>query len=423
MIMIKAKAKSLELYTEVDENLPSRLIGDDIRIRQVLINLLNNAVKYTEKGSVTLAVSGESNDGEIILHFEVRDTGIGIKKDDLPKLYEQFTRIEEARNRNIEGSGLGMSITVQLLDLMGSHIDVSSVYGEGSCFYFDLKQEIKDITPIGNLSERIKEQEQEYQFNTGFTAPETDILVVDDNAVNRKVVRNLLKETLIRIDEADSGEQCLEKVVNKKYDLIFLDHMMPGLDGIETLHAMETLEGNMNHGVPVIALTANAVTGAKEMYLKEGFNAFLTKPIIYAKLEKMIMQYLPKEKITGGNIGLNAPQIEGSDSSEIRELLEGIPEINLEYAYLHNNSPEALYDIMVDFAKLIESDADALESFRSKLPDEEALKQYRVKVHSMKASASMIGATSISGVARMLEVAAINSKIDVIQQVTPVFLT
>lgn len=423
MISIKAKGKTLELVTEVDENLPSRLIGDDIRIRQILINLLNNAVKYTEKGSVTLAVSGQTNGEEITLHFEVRDTGIGIKKEDLPKLYEQFTRIEEARNRNIEGSGLGMSITVQLLGLMGSHIDVSSVYGEGSCFYFDLKQGVKDKTPIGNLSERIKEQEQEYQFKTGVMAPEADILVVDDNAVNRKVVRNLLKGTLIRIDEADSGEQCLEKVVNKKYDMIFLDHMMPGLDGIETLHAMKTLEGNMNNGVPVIALTANAVTGAKEMYLSEGFDAFLSKPIMYTKLEKMIIQYLPEEKIVEGSMEEDAPQTAGSDSPEINELLEKIPEINLEYAYMHNNSPEALYDIMVDFAKLIDSDADALENFRSKLPDEEALKQYRVKVHSMKASAAMIGAMSISGVARMLEVAAINGNIDVIEQVTPAFLS
>lgn len=423
MISIKAKGKTLELFTEVDENLPSRLIGDDIRIRQILINLLNNAVKYTEKGSVTLAVSGQTNGEEITLHFEVRDTGIGIKKEDLPKLYEQFTRIEEARNRNIEGSGLGMSITVQLLGLMGSHIDVSSVYGEGSCFYFDLKQGIKDKTPIGNLSERIKEQEQEYKFETGVIAPDADILVVDDNAVNRKVVRSLLKETKIRIDEADSGEQCLEKVVNKKYDLIFLDHMMPGLDGIETLHAMKTLEGNMNKGVPVVALTANAVTGAKEMYLREGFDAFLSKPIIYSRLERMIKEFLPKEKMPDIMADINDSLTEDADSSEIKELLEKIPEINLEYAYLHNNSPEALYDIMVDFAKLIDTDADALDNFRSKLPDEEALKQYRVKVHSMKASAAMIGAMSICGVARMLEVAAINGNIDVIEQVTPAFLS
>ena len=199
--------------------------------------------------------------------------------------------------------------------------------------------------------------------------------------------------------------------------------MMPGLDGIETLHAMKTLEGNMNNGVPVIALTANAVTGAKEMYLSEGFDAFLSKPIMYTKLEMMIIQYLPEEKIVEGSMEEDAPQTAGSDSPEINELLEKIPEINLEYAYMHNNSPEALYDIMVDFAKLIDSDADALENFRSKLPDEEALKQYRVKVHSMKASAAMIGAMSISGVARMLEVAAINGNIDVIEQVTPAFLS
>lgn len=422
MISIKAKAKSLELRTEVDENLPSRLIGDDIRIRQILINLLNNAVKYTEKGSITLAVSGETNADGVMLRFEVKDTGIGIKKEDMPKLYEHFTRIEEERNRNIEGTGLGMSITIQLLDLMGSHIEVTSEYGKGSCFYFDLKQGIKDATPIGNLSKRIREQESEYKYKTSFTAPEADILVVDDNAVNRKVVRNLLKSIKVRIDEADSGEQCLEKVVNKKYDLILLDHMMPGLDGIETLHAMKKLDGNMNVGVPVIALTANAVTGAKEMYLREGFDAFLSKPIIYSKLEKMITDYIPKEKIIENDLDFSAFDISYEGSSEIADILKEIPEINLEYAYWHNNNPQDLYDTMLDFAKLIDTEADALLGFMEKLPDEEALKQYRVKVHSMKASAAMIGAISLSGVARMLEVAAINGKTDVIRQVTPAFL-
>ena len=195
MIYQKAVSKELSVEIHVDENLPSRLLGDDIRIRQILLNLLNNAVKYTQHGSVTLSVNGKRNEKTELLHFEVKDTGIGIKKEDLPKLFEEFERIEENRNHNIEGTGLGMSITVQLLKLMDTHLDVSSTYGVGSVFSFELEQDIIDDSPIGKLSERIKQQSQEYAYETAFTAPDADILVVDDNAVNRKVFRNLLKNT------------------------------------------------------------------------------------------------------------------------------------------------------------------------------------------------------------------------------------
>ncbi|MDD6570871.1 MAG: ATP-binding protein [Thermoflexaceae bacterium] len=433
MISHRAKTKELDLNLSLDENLPSRLKGDDVRIRQVLINILNNAVKYTNEGGVTLFVSGDRKEDKMILHFRVTDTGIGIKEEDLPKLFEEFSRIEEDRNRNIEGTGLGMSITVQLLKLMGSHLNVTSVYGEGSSFFFDLEQGIADETPIGNLSERIKKQEQEYTYEIAFTAPDADILAVDDNAINRKVLRQLLKDTLVRIDEADSGEECLKKIAEKKYDLIFLDHMMPGMDGIETLHSFGFVEGNKNIDTPVVALTANAVTGAKEMYLNNGFTAFLTKPIIFAKLEETIKQLLPADKLKPGNVKMEYSQIdrlnedrrldEKDNQEEIEQLLESLPEINLEYAYIHCNSPQDLYEIIVDFIKMTDYEADELESYAVKIhTDEEALKQYRIKVHSMKASAAMIGAVHLSGMARLLELAAINNKKDTIDNVTPVFL-
>lgn len=426
MNMIYHKAKSKDLYAtiNIDEELPSRLIGDDIRIRQVLINILNNAVKYTNEGGVTLEVTGDKlADNRIILHFKVRDTGIGIKEEDLPKLYAQFERIEENRNRNIEGTGLGMSITLQLLELMNSKLNVESVYGEGSCFFFDLEQEIVDNTAIGNLSERIKRQEEEYDYENTFSATTSSILVVDDNSVNRKVVRNLLKDIGMHIDEADSGEKCLDMVCEKEYDIIFLDHMMPGLDGIETLQRFPGLDGNLNKKTPVIALTANAVTGAKEMYLNAGFDGFLTKPVIYSKLEATILQFLPGDKIFSAIPRDTDKAIESDDCADMKQkLIEDIPELNLDYAMLINENVDTLFEILTSFAHMMESDAKELDKYKKELPDDEALKQYRVKVHSMKASANLVGLLNLSGMARMLELAAIDSNVSTINKVHDVFL-
>ena len=231
------------------------------------------------------------------MEYRIEDTGIGIKEEDIPKLFEEFERIELSRNRSIEGTGLGMSITMQLIKLMGGSLDVKSVYGEGSCFVVRIMQGIVDDTPIGNLSERIRKQEKEYRFNQKFIAEGVKILMVDDNAINRKVLKNLLKNSLMEIEDVDSGTRCLQMITKEKYDLIFLDHMMPIMDGIETLQKFETTEGNRNLDTPVIALTANAVTGAREMYMENGFTDFLAKPIAYEKLEKLLLKYLPKEKV------------------------------------------------------------------------------------------------------------------------------
>lgn len=424
MIYQKAVSKELSVEVQVDETLPSRLLGDDIRIRQVLLNLLNNAVKYTEHGSVTLSVTGERKEQKVLLHFNVKDTGVGIKEEDKPKLFEEFQRIEESRHHNVEGTGLGMNITLQLLHLMGSHLEMTSTYGEGSAFFFDLEQDIIDETPVGKLSERIKQQEQQYVYEAAFTAPDADILVVDDNAVNRKVFRNLLKDTLMRIDEADSGEECLKKVVNKKYDLIFLDHMMPGMDGVETLHAFPKQEGNVNLETPVIALTANAVSGAKEMFLQNGFDDFLAKPIVYQKLEKMLQKYLPQSKLIEGAVKQPEEQSckDAEENRQIRQRLETVSELNLEYAYLHTKDPKELFAVIEDFVQMADADADALDAFEKTIFDGDNLRQYRVKVHAMKTSAAMIGALTVSGIAKLLEAAARDEKTDVIKTMHPIFL-
>lgn len=436
MIYHKAKEKDLYANINVDSNIPSRFKGDDIRIRQVLINILNNAVKYTVEGGVLLDVSFDKKDNNTaVLHFKIQDTGIGIKEEDLPKLYERFERIEENRNRNVEGTGLGMNITLQLLELMDSKLNVESEYGKGSCFYFDLEQEIMDETPIGELSKRISEQKKEYNFKNAFYVNDVDVLVVDDNSVNRKVVRNLLKNTGIRIDEADSGERCLEMVCEKRYDMIFLDHMMPGLDGIQTLHEFSKLENNLNQGVPVIALTANAITGAKEMYINEGFDDFLTKPVIYSKLENMLLKYISEEKVVPiheemektftDDIGKEDNGIGGNeedDIAKIREILEEIPEMNMEYALMLNGSEEVLFDTLSQFVKMIDYDINEINRFRELLPDVEAIKQYRVKVHAIKSSAMLVGQMYLGGMARMLELAAINGDIELIEATHDAFV-
>lgn len=434
MIMAKVKDKGLGLYIHVDEQLPSKLYGDDVRIRQILVNLLNNAVKYTHQGSVSLSISGRKSDGKVVLDCAVEDTGIGIKEEDISKLYQEFERIEEKRNRNIEGTGLGINITMQLLTLMGSSLKVESEYGKGSCFYFSLEQQIVDSTPVGNLEQRIREQSGDYSYMEVFTAPSAQLLVVDDNATNLKVFINLLKKTKVKVDVADGGRACLEMVCKKRYDLIFLDHMMPDIDGVETLHRMKKLEDSLCQDTPVIALTANAITGAKEMYLAEGFHAFLSKPINPEKLEQMILLMLPRELLVfdveeasgGEEQNESDMQTDKPLTASGESACDALPEvegIDWNCGWSHFRDTELLLETVIDFYRAIDSEADYLEQRYHELDEgEEVLRLYRVKVHAMKSSAALIGAMSLSGVARLLEYAARDGRLEVVRTVTPVFL-
>lgn len=433
MISMKAKDKGLEIKLSLDEQLPSKLYGDDVRLRQILINLLNNAVKYTETGSVTLSVSGEIQDSKVNLYFEVKDTGIGIKEEDLSKLFADFVRIEEKRNRNIEGTGLGISITKQLLTMMDSQLKVDSVYGEGSKFYFHLLQDIVDKEPIGDIEERIHAQVVEYSYEVSFVAPEAKILVVDDNQVNRKVFLNLLKELQMEIHEAAGGFACLDMITKQQYDLIFLDHMMPDLDGVETIKRMPALDNNLCKETPVIALTANALSGAKEMYLSIGFSDYLSKPFRPEKLEEMLLEYLPKEKV----VAVDASNLPKKKDKILDFADQGFPDVEgMDWRYAATVQPnaEVLLDVILMFRSLIKSDAQVLKQnynilleMLDKHPSEseevlEAWRQYRVKVHSMKTSAAMIGAVSLSGFARLLEDFAKKLMIEPIKALTDVFL-
>lgn len=295
----RAKNKGLDLDIEIDEDLPCELIGDDVRITQILMNLLTNAVKYTEKGSVSLYVNKVGQiENECDIEFVVRDTGIGIKKEDMTKLFDSFRRLDEKRNRNIEGTGLGMSIVARLLEMMGSSLRVDSVYGIGSRFSFVLKQQIADGSPIGDYSERVSLLHKETDDERLLVTVGAKVLVVDDNDMNIQVAAGLFKFFGIRPDLAHSGSECIEDVRKTKYDIIFLDHMMPVMDGLETLKKMredELLDGD----TVVIALTANAALGAKEFYINAGFDDYLSKPIEIKKLNDKLHKYLPEEKIMG----------------------------------------------------------------------------------------------------------------------------
>lgn len=297
MFSLRTQEKGLKFDVIVDSKLPSKLYGDDIRIRQVLSNFLSNAVKYTEKGTVTLELAGRTEGDNVILHFTVKDTGIGIKQENMSKLFLAFERFDEEKNRNIEGTGLGMNISAQLLKLMGADLKVESVYGKGSSFSFDLRQRILEEEPIGSFQERARKAAREHVYQASFTAPEGEILLVDDNRVNRKVFCGLLKQTKVKIKDVGSGKECLEEVAKKHYDMIFLDHMMPEMDGMETMSRMKQLQDNQCMDTPVVMLTANAIMGAREHYLAEGFDDFLAKPIVQDKLEKIMVQWMPPEKI------------------------------------------------------------------------------------------------------------------------------
>ncbi len=299
MIWVKAKEKGLEFRLQVDASIPSMLCGDEVRIKQVLINLLNNAVKYTSEGSVTLSIWCERlNLNRVRVWYSVEDTGQGVKKENIPYIFNAFKRVNEEKNRHIEGTGLGLSIVHQLVGLMGGEISVNSVYTKGSTFLVMLEQDIVDSKELGvfTLDSRVKAREGE-QYRQSFEAPRAHILVVDDNEMNLMVVRKLLSATKIHIDTAISGAECLRLTQIQHYDAILMDHLMPEMDGIQCLHALRSQPGGLCQDAPVIALTANAGSDNQLLYRKEGFSGYLAKPVSGALLEAGVLSILPRELV------------------------------------------------------------------------------------------------------------------------------
>ncbi|MBE5937248.1 MAG: response regulator [Lachnospiraceae bacterium] len=296
---ITANEKNLQFNINVDSEIPDKLHGDEVRIKQILNNIISNAVKYTEKGQVDMNVSlVEKDEFFAAIRFEIKDTGIGIKEEDMPKILESFERVDENRNYNVQGTGLGMPIITSLLEMMNSKLYIESVYTKGSNFHFVLKQGVAGSSVVGDYNKRnIKDNGKKRNYKCSFSAPDARVLVVDDNRLNMVVLNNLLKLSGINIDNVFSGEACIEAVKENTYHVILLDYMMPGMDGIETLKQLKTMEGNKSAGAYVIALTANVVSGVESMYKTAGFDDYLAKPIEYRKLETMLIKALPSELV------------------------------------------------------------------------------------------------------------------------------
>lgn len=425
MIDSRVQAKGLQFNANINPRLPHLLYGDELRIKQIILNILTNAVKYTEKGSVTFTMDYEKlDDTKIMLKVSVKDTGIGMKQEEMDKLYKPFERLDEKRNRTIEGTGLGMSIVTSLLQQMGSRLEVHSVYGEGSEFAFQLVQGVAEWSELGDLERVYVEAKDSEKKKIGLLkAPKARILVVDDTPVNLTVVKGLLKRTDIQVDTAESGRECLELAAKNKYDVILLDHRMPEMDGIETLHELQRLEG-ASKGVPTIALTANAISGAYETYIKEGFCDYLAKPVSGNKLERMLMKYIPDELIEEVKASASLPEkVEEMIEivSEKLQMLDKEADLKLEVRMgIQACGAEDTYcDVLEDFVVTAKKRQQEIQECY----DKGDLQNYMIKVHALKSTARLAGAMELSEMAKYLEQCANDGNLEEIETKTQDLLT
>ena len=431
MIQMKAESKHLKLTLENDPDLPRILYGDEFRLRQIFVNLLTNAVKYTHEGTVTFSIHGEKiNENLLMLVVSVKDTGIGISEENQQRLFQSFQRLEEKRNRSIEGTGLGLTIVKRLLDLMDAEMELHSVYGEGSEFIVKIPQIVIDWQEMGDFTERYsRAYAAQKAYNLNFTAPDAKILVVDDVDMNLKVARNLLKNTKVQVDAAGSGEECLKLVEQTKYDIIFMDHMMPIMDGVETMEKMKLPQYIKNIHTPVIMLTANAILGVREQYLQVGFCDYLSKPVTGTDLEEMLLKYLPEELIVkaeeqSGNEqqseALKAVEVkeneeaeqamEAQEQSVTDRLKQRIEEIDIESGIERCGESEELYlEILKDYAE--GEPLDLVEE----LYQTADWAQYRVQVHALKSTSLTIGLPLLSEKFKGLEFASKDADTDYLQ--------
>ena len=428
MTRVRAENKGLALERQVDSQVPSVLYGDEVRIRQIINNLLSNAVKYTKEGTVIFSLKFQSTEADkLYLIITVTDTGIGIRKEDVGKLFESFTRVDEKANRNIEGTGLGLNLTKNLVEMMGGEISVESEYGKGSRFTVRIPQKVINTEPMGDFLEQYKKF-----LNTSggdvqsVLAPDARLLVVDDVEMNLRVVQGLLKATQIQIDTAMSGGECLKLVSKKQYDIIFLDHMMPDMDGIETLRRIRDMTDNPNEKTPIIMLTANAIIGAKEEYLRAGFQDYLTKPIREEELQGMLVKFLREELIQYPEERIESTQDDekkqetseqhiGSafglkENTGILQDIKGVTELDIETGLLYCMNDEDFYAEML--REYMKGDkAEVLEQFF----DAKDWSNYRTSIHALKSTSLTIGAVALSGKAKELEWSAKDGDEDYIQ--------
>lgn len=420
MINIKANDKGLSFKLTVDSCIPRILVGDEVRVKQIITNILTNAVKYTQEGFVKLDVGFEKvDDFAINLNVSVKDSGIGMKPEDMAKLFSPFERIEESRNRNIEGTGLGMAITKTFLHMMNSSLQVESEYGKGSTFSFSIRQEVEDWECMGDYEEAFKRLRNKTQIYTPcLYAPEAKVLVVDDMPMNIAVFKGLLKQTKVQIDEAGSGRKCLELCANKKYDVIFLDHMMPEMDGIETHKRLMYDEAGPNAKTPVIILTANAITGARDNYLSQGFDDYMSKPIDPEKLEKTLIRFLPEALVTMQDaINVEVEPVCDTDLEMLNQLRK-IPELDVDAGIANTGGVDNYLAVVKDFPLTIDGRYDMVARFLQ----QDELHDFTIQVHGLKSSLRLVGYLGLSETARQLEEAGNHEDMAFINEATPGFL-
>ena len=408
MIAFKASSKELAFRVDVDPNLPDGLYGDEVRVRQVITNLLSNAVKYTDSGSISLSMreGDDIGEGRVNLVISVQDTGIGIRPEDMDRLFDKFERMDLERNSTIEGTGLGLAITQRLLNMMGGAIEVKSVYGEGSTFTATIPQGVVSRDPVGNFRERFERSIRENRARPeSFHAPEARILIVDDTRMNLAVVTGLLKKTEIVTDTADSGAKAILMAQSVRYDLILMDQRMPEMDGTETMGRIR--EDVLNRETPVICLTADAVSGAREKYLAAGFTDYLTKPIDGGSLEEMLMRYLPPEKVVRVRPD---KAFETQDSAFEALRTAGIrPEAGLRSC---QGDADFYRSVLMEYEREAGDKAQKLREARAARD----WQNYGILVHGLKSSSRTIGALDLSRVAERMEAAADRGCASVIDQ-------
>ena len=413
MSRARAEKKGILLKVDIAENLPSKMYGDEMRLKQIYTNILNNAIKYTEKGEITLTLTGEEiGDDKIFTKATISDTGIGIREEDLDKIFDAFQRVDEEKNQKIEGTGLGMSITKQLVELMGGKIYVESEYGKGSTFHVELVQGIVDRTPIGRIDQAVEQnREIEKHKRAVLLAPEAKLLVVDDNQMNLNVMKGLLKRTEMQVDLVLSGKEALEAVTKTSYDVILMDHMMPEMDGVEALHRLRKLKENQNPQAKVIVLTANAAIGSREEYLKMGFDDYLSKPIEAMNLEDMIKKYLPKELVHE----IEEVVEETQNLEEIEFLEEKLRPfgIHLKQGLIYVEGELEQY---VDMVKLFLRQSEARKEKMRGFLKEGNTEEYTIEVHALKSNGKMIGSRKMSELAYEMEIQGRNGKLEYLRQ-------
>ena len=402
----KLKEKDIDLYVNINETLPKVLRGDEVHVRQVFTNILNNAVKYTQKGSVTVNVDWEQQSGMALIRASVADTGIGIPEESLSTIFDSFQRADMIKNRTIEGTGLGLAITKRLVESMGGSINVKSTYGKGSVFSFTLFQNVVDYTHTGKFADIVIPTKGEDAAES-FIAPMAKVLAVDDNATNIKVIQGILAMYQIKVDTAMSGQEALEKVMKNHYHLILMDQMMPIMDGIETAEQIRRMPQKDKRNVPIIALTANAIRGSREMFLEKGFQDYLSKPMNINLLENILMKYLPDEFIHF--VDKEDPNIKVSKNITIAGVDTQLGIKN------YDNSVSRYIQVL----KYIYDDGFAQIERMDKMIANEEFEQYTFETHALKGLALGVGALSLADKSRELEFAVRDGNLDKVRAEAP----